>query len=105
VSSDDIPNDPYWLADHWLDIQVIPEDGNFTVTIRAGSALDNLEVLGPATRYAHEHVLAQESRRWPRELLWSPGAALDVRPAPERFFATALCAVTKVGVATFIARC
>jgi len=62
VSSDDIPNDPYLLADHWLDIQVTPEDGNFTVTIRAGSVPDNLEVLGRATRYAHEHMLARESR-------------------------------------------
>jgi hypothetical protein len=62
VSPADIPNDdPYWLADRWLDIQVTPENGNFAVTVVADSVHDNIEVLGRATRYAHEHMLAIES--------------------------------------------
>ena len=61
VSPADIPDDPYWLADRWLDIQVTPENGNFAVTVVADSVHDNIEVLGRATRYAHEHMLAVES--------------------------------------------
>jgi len=38
VSPADVPDDPYWLADRWLDIQVIPENGNFTVTVVADTA-------------------------------------------------------------------
>jgi hypothetical protein len=61
VSPADIPDDPYWLADTWLDIQVTPENGNFAVTVVADSVHDNIEVLGRAIRYAHEHMLAIES--------------------------------------------
>jgi hypothetical protein len=61
VSPAEIPDDPYWLADRWLDIQVTSENGNFAVTIVADSVHDNIEVLGRATRYAHDHMLAIES--------------------------------------------
>ncbi len=61
VNPAEIPDDPYWLADRWLDIQVTPENGNFAVTVRADSVHDNIEVIGRATRYAHEHMLAIES--------------------------------------------
>ncbi|MGD0677247.1 MAG: hypothetical protein ABSC94_17660 [Polyangiaceae bacterium] len=61
VSPAEIPDDPYWLADRWLDIQVTPENGNFAVTLVADSVHDNIEVLGRATRFAHEHMLAVES--------------------------------------------
>jgi hypothetical protein len=61
VSPADIPDDPYWLADAWLDIQVTPENGNFAVTVVADSVHDNIEVLGRATRYAREHMLAIDS--------------------------------------------
>jgi hypothetical protein len=56
-----IPDDPYWLADRWLDIHVTPENGNFAVTIEADSVHDNIEVIGRATRYAQGHMLAIES--------------------------------------------
>jgi hypothetical protein len=61
VNPAEIPDDPYWLADRWLDIQVTPENGNFAVTVSADSVDDNIEVIGRATRYAHEHMLAIES--------------------------------------------
>lgn len=63
VSPDDIPDDPYCLADRWLDIQVTPENGNFAVTVEADSVHDNIEVLGRATRYANEHMIAIERIR------------------------------------------
>jgi hypothetical protein len=61
VNPADIPDDPYWLADRWLDIQVTPENGNFAVTVVADTVHDNIQVLDRATRYAHEHMLAIES--------------------------------------------
>jgi hypothetical protein len=58
VNPADVPDDPYWLADRWLDIQVAPENGNFAVTVVADTVHDNIELLDRATRYAHEHMLA-----------------------------------------------
>jgi hypothetical protein len=61
VSPADVPDDPYWLADRWLDIQVTPENGNYAVTVVADSVHDNIEVLDRATRYAQGHMLALQS--------------------------------------------
>jgi hypothetical protein len=55
-----VPNDPYWLPDTWVDIEVKPEDGNFAVTVSADSVRKNLQVLGRASHYANEHMLATE---------------------------------------------
>jgi hypothetical protein len=55
-----VPNDPYWLPDAWVNIDVKPEDGNFAVTISADSIHDNLQVLGRAHHYADEHMLATD---------------------------------------------
>jgi hypothetical protein len=58
VNPADVPDDPYWLADRWLDINVAPENGNFAVTVVADTVHDNMEVIDRATRYAHDHMLA-----------------------------------------------
>jgi hypothetical protein len=55
-----VPNDPYWLADAWVNIDVKPEEGNFAVTVSADSIRSNLEVLGRASHYADDHMLATE---------------------------------------------
>jgi hypothetical protein len=60
VNSADTPNDPYWLPDSWVNIQVKPEDGNFAVTVSADSVHDNLQVFGRASHYADEHMLATD---------------------------------------------
>ncbi len=60
-----IPNDPYWLPDAWVNIEVRPEDGNFAVTIQADSIRDNLQVLGHANHYADEHMIATEPAALP----------------------------------------
>jgi len=57
----DIPNDPYWLADRWVNIEVIPEDGNFAVTVHADTIRDNIDLLARARRYGQDHMLALES--------------------------------------------
>jgi hypothetical protein len=51
-------NDPYWLADGWLDIDVTSEQGNYAVRLSADSISNGLVVLGRANRYADEHMLA-----------------------------------------------
>jgi hypothetical protein len=60
VSGAAVPNDPYWLPDSWVNIDVKPEGGNFAVTLTADSVRDNLRVLGRASHYADEHQLAIE---------------------------------------------
>ncbi|MGO9837196.1 MAG: hypothetical protein ACLP1X_23615 [Polyangiaceae bacterium] len=54
-------NDPYWLPDAWVSIDVRAEDGNFAVTLSADTVRDNLRVYGRANHYADEHVLATGS--------------------------------------------
>jgi hypothetical protein len=55
-----VPNDPYWLPDTWVNIEVKPEDGNYAVIVSADSTRSNLQVLGRASHYADEHMLATE---------------------------------------------
>jgi hypothetical protein len=58
LDRDSVPNDPYWLPDTWVNIDVKAEDGNFAVTLTADTVRDNLQVYGRANRYADGHVLA-----------------------------------------------
>jgi hypothetical protein len=60
VNRDAVRNDPYWLPDSWVNIQVTPENGNFAVTVSAESLSDNLKVFGRANQYADDHMLATE---------------------------------------------
>jgi hypothetical protein len=55
-----VKNDPYWLPDAWVNIEVKPENGNFAVTLSADSVRDNLEVFGRANHYADDHMLATD---------------------------------------------
>jgi hypothetical protein len=60
VDSANVPNDPYWLPDAWVNIQVKAEDGNFAVTVSADSVRENLQVFGRANHYADQHMLATD---------------------------------------------
>jgi hypothetical protein len=60
VNPEAVKNDPYWLPDAWVNIDVKPEDGNFAVTISADSVHDNLKVFGRANHYADDHILATD---------------------------------------------
>jgi hypothetical protein len=55
-----VRNDPYWLPDTWVNIDVKPENGNFTVTVSADTVRDNLQVYGRANRYADDHMVATD---------------------------------------------
>jgi hypothetical protein len=60
LNSNAVPNDPYWLPDTWVNIDVKSENGNFAVTVSADSVRDNLQVYGRANHYADEHMLATD---------------------------------------------
>jgi hypothetical protein len=60
VNRDTVPNDPYWLPDTWVDIDVKPENGNFAITVSAHSVDENLEVFGRANHYADDHMIATD---------------------------------------------
>jgi hypothetical protein len=49
------PDDPTWLPNAWLEIDVKPEVGNFVVTLSANSVADNLLVLRRASAFADAH--------------------------------------------------
>jgi hypothetical protein len=53
-----VANDPYWLPDAWVTIDVTAENGNFAVTLATDTVRDNLRVYGRANQYADEHMLA-----------------------------------------------
>jgi hypothetical protein len=55
VDRSQLPDDPYWLPDAWVDIDVTPEAGNFAVTLRADSVAKNIQVLNRATAFAGTH--------------------------------------------------
>jgi hypothetical protein len=49
------PNDPYWLPDAWVDIDVKSQWGNFVATLRADTVSDNLRIMRRATAFAATH--------------------------------------------------
>jgi hypothetical protein len=59
IDRSQIPDDPYWLPDAWLDINVTPEGGNLAVTLRADTVTKNLAVLSRATAFADTHHFAE----------------------------------------------
>jgi hypothetical protein len=50
-----LPDDPTWLPDAWVDIDVTPEAGNFAVTLRSDTVAKNLQVLNRASAFAETH--------------------------------------------------
>jgi hypothetical protein len=55
IDGSQLPDDPYFLPDSWLDIDVTPEAGNFAVTLRADTVSKNLHVLAQASAFADSH--------------------------------------------------
>jgi hypothetical protein len=60
VNHDTVPNDPYWLPDSWVNIDVKPENGNFAITVSANSVDENLQVFSRANHYADDHAMAAD---------------------------------------------
>ena len=55
VDRSQMPDDPYWLPDEWLDIAVVPENGNYAVSLQADSVAKNLQVFNRVSAYADSH--------------------------------------------------
>jgi hypothetical protein len=55
VDGGQIPNDPYWLPDTWVSIDVKTEEGNFVATLSADTVHDNLRILHNAQAFAALH--------------------------------------------------
>src|SRR5664280_1579825 len=47
-----VTNDPYWLPNSWVEIDVKPQLGSYAITITADSVHNGLEVLARANAYA-----------------------------------------------------
>jgi hypothetical protein len=60
LNSNAVPNDPYWLPNTWVNIDVKPKNGNFAVSVSADTVRDNLQLYGRANHYADEHMLATD---------------------------------------------
>jgi len=60
LNSGTIRNDPYWLADTWVTIDVKPENGNFAVSVSADTLRGNLQVYNRAHDYADDHAVATD---------------------------------------------
>jgi hypothetical protein len=59
VQAEAVANDPYWLPDTWVNIQVRPDNGNFAVFVSADSLEDNLQVFKRANRYGEQQMATQ----------------------------------------------
>ncbi len=55
VDRSQLPDDPYWLPDEWLDISVGSENGNYAVSLRADTVSKNLQVFNRVSAYADAH--------------------------------------------------
>jgi hypothetical protein len=59
VDASKFPDDPYWLNGSWLDIDLVPESGNLSITVQADDIHKNLQVLSRAKAFAAAHARFQ----------------------------------------------
>jgi len=59
VDASRFPDDPYWLNGYWLDIDLVPESGNLSITVQADDIHKNLQVLSRAKAFAAAHARLQ----------------------------------------------
>lgn len=59
VDASKFPDDPYWLSGSWLDIDLVSEAGNLSITVQADDIHKNLQVLSRARAFAATHTRAQ----------------------------------------------
>jgi hypothetical protein len=52
IDASRFPDDPYWLDGAWLQIDLVPESGNLSVTVQADDIHKNLQVLARARAFA-----------------------------------------------------
>jgi hypothetical protein len=59
VDPSKFPDDPYWLNGAWLDIDLVREAGNLSITVQADDIHKNLQVLSRAKAFAAAHARLQ----------------------------------------------
>jgi hypothetical protein len=47
------PDDPFWLPDTWVSVEVRPEDGNYAVTLEANDIQTNIRLAARAKAFAN----------------------------------------------------
>jgi hypothetical protein len=52
-----LPEDPFWLPDTWVTVEVKPENGNYSVTLEANDAPSNIKLAARAMAFAEAHPL------------------------------------------------
>jgi hypothetical protein len=65
IDESQFPNDPYWLANSWLEIKVVDASGpyarNYLVLVSADNIDRNLQLLAPANAFAEAHASTPEA--------------------------------------------
>jgi hypothetical protein len=54
-----LPDDPFFLPDTWVSVEVRPENGNYAVILEANDLSTNLQLAAHARAYAEAHPLTQ----------------------------------------------
>jgi hypothetical protein len=57
------PDDPFWLPDTWVSVEVRPENGNYAVILEANDVPTNIRLAARAKAYAENHPLGGASVR------------------------------------------
>jgi hypothetical protein len=57
VDRSQFPDDPFWLPETWVSIEVKPDNGNYSVTLEANDIPTNLKLAARAKAYAEAHPL------------------------------------------------
>jgi hypothetical protein len=57
IDRSQLPDDPFWLPDTWVSIEVKPDNGNYAVTLEANDIPTNLKLAARAKAYAQAHPL------------------------------------------------
>jgi len=58
IDRSQLPDDPFWLPDTWVSIEVKPENGNYAVTLEANDIPTNLKLAARAKAFADAHPLS-----------------------------------------------
>jgi hypothetical protein len=55
IDGPELSEDPFWLPDAWVSIEVKPDDGNYAVTTETDRLADNIRLAALAAAFAQAH--------------------------------------------------
>jgi hypothetical protein len=62
IDRSDLSDDPFWLPDDWVDINVVEKAGNYLVTVEGTNVQHNIDVYERAKAFARAHAAAGDIR-------------------------------------------